>query len=278
MLLDADMRQTRATISLADVLPEIVALIAPDDRQLVRDALVVPAMYAKGGELGTLLATAPSACDFVIVEGIVLKQTRYAGRALELLGPGDVLAPPLTPTRQAQVRATSAYQAHGRATLAVIDGHFRAAARRWPQLSDVLHDRLACQTHRASAHLAILHIARAEDRIRALFNDLAERFGHVTPDGIKIDIDLTHDLIGQLIGSRRPTVTLALERLSVANELTKHRDGRWQLNTPRDPAMDTPHAVRDDSSGPSITSCSGSSSSSVASEPAHQSTKAAFRD
>jgi len=231
MLLDADMRQAGATISLADVWPEIVGLMAPDDRQVVRDTLVVPAMYAKGGELGTLLATAPSAFDFVIVDGIVLKQTHYAGRdSLELLGPGDVLAPPLTPTRQAEVRATSTYQAHGRATLAVIEGYFRAAARRWPQLSDVLHDRLARQTHRASAHLAVLHIARAEDRIRALFSDLAERFGHVTPDGIKIDVDLTHDLIGQLIGSRRPTVTLALERLSVANELTKHHDGRWQLN------------------------------------------------
>jgi CRP-like cAMP-binding protein len=116
--------------------------------------------------------------------GSCSKQTSYAGRnSLELLGPGDVLAPPLTPSRQVESRATSTYRAHGQASLAVIEDQFRTAARRWPQLSDVLHDRLARQTHRASMHLAILHIVRADDRVLALFCDLAERFGHVTATG-----------------------------------------------------------------------------------------------
>jgi hypothetical protein len=47
------------------------------------------------------------------------------------------------------------------------------------------------------------HLSRAEDRVLTLVSDLAERFGRVTPDGIVIDIDLTHDLIGQMIASRR---------------------------------------------------------------------------
>jgi CRP-like cAMP-binding protein len=222
------MRLTTSTISLVDLLPEIVEFISADERHEAPQALMVPSVRAEG-ELADVLSTAPS--DFVVVEGIVLKQMRYAGRdSLELLDPGDVLARP-TLARQAEARATTTYRTHGPATLAVIDEHFRAAARRWPELFDVLHDRLARQMHRASMHLAVLHVAPAEDRVRALFSDLAERFGHVTPDGIVIDVDLTHDLIGQLIGSRRPTVTIALERLATADQLTRREDGLWQLNT-----------------------------------------------
>jgi CRP/FNR family cyclic AMP-dependent transcriptional regulator len=221
-----------STIPLTTVLPEITALIPAGERQLVEHVLHVPRLQVNGELADTLTAT-PTAFDFIVADGVVLKQTRYADRnSLELLGPGDVLAPPLTPSRQLETRATSTYQAHGQVSLAVIEDRFRTAARRWPQLSDVLHDRLARQTHRASMHLAILHIARADDRVLALFSDLAERFGHVTNDGIVIDVELTQRLIGQLIGSRRPTVSRALEDLSTTGTLTRTSDNRWMLNVP----------------------------------------------
>jgi CRP/FNR family cyclic AMP-dependent transcriptional regulator len=221
-----------STIPLTTVLPEIMKLIPAGERQLAEQVLHVPRLQVDG-ELADMLTATPTAFDFIVADGVVLKQTRYAGRnSLELLGPGDVLAPPLTPSRQLESRATSSYQAHGQASLAVVESRFRAAARRWPQLSDVLHDRLARQTHRASMHLAILHIARADDRVLALFCDLAERFGQVTSDGIMIDVELTHDLIGQLIGSRRPTVTVALDELSTTGALIRTSDERWMLNAP----------------------------------------------
>jgi CRP/FNR family transcriptional regulator, cyclic AMP receptor protein len=221
-----------STVRLTTVLPEITALIPAGDRQLLDQVLRVPSLHVDGDLADTLTAT-PTAFDFIVADGVVLKQTRYAGRnSLELLGPGDVLAPPLTPSRQLESRATSSYQAHGQASLAVIEDRFRTAARRWPQLSDVLHDRLARQTHRASMHLAMLHLARAEERVLALFCDLAERLGHVTSDGIVIDVKLTHELIGRLIGSRRPTVSRALEELSTTGTLTRTRNDRWMLNAP----------------------------------------------
>jgi CRP/FNR family cyclic AMP-dependent transcriptional regulator len=218
-------------ILLPEMLPEIAARIPPGDHELAHQVLSVPALRATNGPLDDVLATTPTAFDFIIVDGIVLKQTSYAGRqALELQGPGDVLAPPLTPSRQIESPAVSSYHAHGEVLLAVLEERFRMAARRWPGLSDVLHDHLARQTHRASMHLARLHLSRAEDRILTLFSDLAERFGRVTPDGIVIDIDLTHDLIGQMIASRRPTVSLALEQLSHARQLTRSAGGQWNLN------------------------------------------------
>jgi CRP/FNR family transcriptional regulator, cyclic AMP receptor protein len=101
--------------------------------------------------------------------------------------------------------------------------------RRWPRLADFLHDRLGRQTHRSSMHLAMLHEPRAEDRVIALFADLAERFGHVTADGILIDLPLSHEIIGRLIGSRRPTVTIALQQLAADGVLERLEDNRWKL-------------------------------------------------
>lgn len=219
-------------ISLLDVLPEIAPTIPPADRELAERALMVPRLLARDVDLAMTLAhTGEDGFDFLIVEGIVLKETRLSNRAaLELLGPGDVLGPPLNAIRQMESRAVSRYVAHGAVTLAELGARFRAAARRWPGLSDVLLDRLARQTHQASMHLAMLHLSRIEDRVVALFSDLAERFGHMTSEGAIIDLDLTHEVIGRLVGSRRSTVTLALQDLAAHGTLDRRTDGRWVLD------------------------------------------------
>ena len=35
----------------------------------------------------------------------------------------------------------------------------------------------------------------------------------MTPDGVVVPLQLTHEALGQLVGARRPTVTLALKML-----------------------------------------------------------------
>lgn len=224
-----------STISLARLLPDVIARIPEGDRVLAERALIAPKLSARGADLIAVLdAAPPDAFAFLLVEGVVLKETTLATRsALELLNSGDILAPTLSEPRQEGLRAVSRYLAHGPVSLAVLGGRFRAASRRWLELGDDLHDRLARQTHRASAHLAMLHASRVEDRIALLFEDLGERCGRVTPDGIAIDISLTHDLIGRLVGAQRPTVTLALQTLAGAGALCRVGRDRWMI--PHDP-------------------------------------------
>jgi CRP/FNR family transcriptional regulator, cyclic AMP receptor protein len=220
------------SLALSRVWPEIDDRIPEEDRELAARVLRVPLMVAGAEDtLSELIAAAaPTAFDFLVVEGVVLKETVLAARsALELLGPGDVLAPPLTVPQQAESPAVSRYVAHGRAVLAVLDGRFTQAARRWPALATLLHDRLGRQTHRASMHLALLHQPRAEDRVISLFTELGERFGRMTPDGVVIELDLTHEVIGRLIGAQRPTVSLALTALAATGALTRSASGRWRM-------------------------------------------------
>lgn len=221
---------TSRAVSLATLLPDAIAAIAEDERALAERALRTPELSGSDGDLRDVLAAAPGAFGFIVVEGVVLKETVLATRsALEMLNAGDILAPPLGEDRQEESRATSRYLAHGPVTLAALGPRFRAASRRWPPVADDLLDRIARQAHRASAHLAMLHVSRVEERIALLFADLSERCGRVTPDGVLIDISLTHKLIGGLVGAQRPTVTLALQTL--ADEGALHRVGadRWVI-------------------------------------------------
>jgi CRP-like cAMP-binding protein len=141
--------------------------------------LVVPRIAARDEDLtDAIAASAQTALDFVVVDGVVVKETTLASRpALELLGPGDVLAPPLTAARQIESQAVSRYLADGVVVLAVLDERFRRAVRRWPGLADVLYDWLGRQTHRASMHVAMLHLPRVEDRVVALSPTWASAWG-----------------------------------------------------------------------------------------------------
>ena len=71
--------------------------------------------------------------------------------------------------------------------------------------------------------------ARVEDRLLALFWHLADRWGRVLPDGVRIELPLTHETIGHLIGARRPTVTLGLSALRGEGLLRRQVDGAWLL-------------------------------------------------
>lgn len=218
-------------IALFRALPEIADAVPPEERPLADRVLVAPLLFACDQDLAEVLSRAPrGVLGFVVVDGVVLKETTFATRsALELLGPGDVLAPPLSALRQVDSRAVSRYLAHGPVSLAALDSRFKQAARRWPELSDVLHDRLGRQTHRASMHLAMLHLPRVEDRVVALFSDLAERFGRMTGNGVVIDVRLTHEIVGRLVGSRRPTISLALQILDADGILSRVEGDRWRL-------------------------------------------------
>ena len=218
-------------VSLLRVWPEIAGSLAPEERGVAERALVAPLVRARDEDLAAALAVEPGdAFDFLLVEGTVLKETRLASSsALELLGPGDVLAPPLSATRQLEFRAASRYLALGDASIATLGVWFERVAMRWPQVSGFLHRQIAEQAHRASMHLAMLHLPRAEDRILALFADLGERFGRVTPDGILINLPLNHELIGRLTASRRSTATLALKNLYHQGLIARLADNSWKL-------------------------------------------------
>jgi CRP-like cAMP-binding protein len=64
---------------------------------------------------------------------------------------------------------------------------------------------------------------RHVDRVRQKLLQLARQFGRVSPDGIRIEFPLTHDLLAEMVASARETVTRALDQLQRSGFLA--RDG-----------------------------------------------------
>jgi CRP/FNR family cyclic AMP-dependent transcriptional regulator len=106
--------------------------------------------------------------------------------------------------------------------------------------------KLIGRTLRRSRWLAILltisSMPRVDARVQALLWHLADRWGHVTLDGVVVPVRLTHDMIGRLVGAHRPSVTTALSELSRAGRISRLPHG-WLLRGDP-PAASVPQSPR----------------------------------
>ena len=165
----------------------------------------------------------------LLIRGLLTHETTIAGRrSADLLGPGDVFHP--WRSFDAAIPGTARWASGSTALVAVLDARFIAAARRWPRLYLVIHDRMADQLDRAAARAAIMGLPRVEQRVLGLLWQLAERWGKVHPEGVVLDLALTHELIGQLVGAQRPTVSLAIRALADDDLLRRTDEGAWLLD------------------------------------------------
>ena len=76
--------------------------------------------------------------------------------------------------------------------------------------------------------MAISQQPRLDDRLWMLFWELADRHGKVHPDGVHVDLPLTHEVLSHLCGARRPSVSSALTKLAEQGRLERNGRG-WVL-------------------------------------------------
>ena len=83
---------------------------------------------------------------------------------------------------------------------------------------------------------------RHSERVRQTLLQLAGTYGRVAPRGIRIDFPLTHQLLADMVGSARETVSLALAELAREGFLHRHhrdyiiRVGPHELRSPSAPS------------------------------------------
>jgi Crp-like helix-turn-helix domain len=144
----------------------------------------------------------------LVVEGgfVVLRATSPLVRSMITCeaAKGSVLLPPsaeeaLFGLDRSQIRAISADRCEKLLSLPT------AAGRVVEELTSAL-----AQRQEAIANLAS---TRHIERVRRKLLQLAREYGHVVPDGIRIDFPLSHALLAEMIGSSRETVTRAIDEL-----------------------------------------------------------------
>ncbi|MBS1868339.1 MAG: Crp/Fnr family transcriptional regulator [Actinobacteria bacterium] len=220
------------TIRLLDYDPELGATLRPERREEARRSAQATLV-----EIGRGVRTArelsgnrEAAYGVLLLDGLVNRAVVLDGVvSAQLLGRGDLVhvrdqrGEPLveTATRWIVLEPIAA---------ALLDERFLLSVRRWPEVVAALFERLAAQDERREIHRALSQLPRVEDRIHALLWMLAERWGHVTPQGVTLHLRLTHELIGQLVGAKRPTVSLALKELEERGTVHRRPDGGWSLD------------------------------------------------
>ena len=85
--------------------------------------------------------------------------------------------------------------------------------------------------------VAIALEPRVERRLLLKLRQLAERWGRVTPDGIRLDLRLTHQELANMVGAVRESVTIALGRLASAGEI-EVRNRTLLIRLPEDVALE----------------------------------------
>jgi hypothetical protein len=206
--------------------------IPAEERRMAAKLIVLPRLDLLIGEW---TATPPTGgrgpvTGAVVMSGLLARDALLGGRtATQLLGPGDVFGP--WKANDGLLPCGVRWWVHEPVTLSVLDGRFAVAARRWPALALELQDRLLARADQLSSIAAILQLSRVEDRVLALLWHLADRFGRVTTTGVVVPLRLTHEFLGQLVGARRSTVTLAIRDLESANLLDRSDDQGWILDS-----------------------------------------------
>jgi hypothetical protein len=163
--------------------------------------------------------------DGVLAREVVLGDTV----STELLGPGDILRPWHVEGPPHLLEVTIRWNALSAVRLGLLDRRAATTLCRYPEIGAVIVDRLSERAQRLAITQAISQLNRVDRRLLALFWHLAERWGRVAREGIAVPLVLSHRLIGELVGARRPTVSTALADLARDRQLVRRDDGTWLL-------------------------------------------------
>jgi CRP/FNR family cyclic AMP-dependent transcriptional regulator len=165
---------------------------------------------------------------FLVLGGLLGRRVLVPerGRSLELLGSGDVF-------RAWQEDSPSfseiAWTVIEPASIATLDGEFKARAREMPELMELFAERAHRRSRRLAVSAAIANTVGVEERLLLLLWQLAELWGRKASEGALLPYRLSHQTLAELVGARRPTVTLALRSLAERDAVRRGDSGGWIL-------------------------------------------------
>jgi CRP/FNR family transcriptional regulator, cyclic AMP receptor protein len=238
---------SRRSVALLDVDPELGDGMTPERFAIARHEIrAVPLLLRRGewspGEAGSLNC---SQVGLLVLDGVLARELLLEDMvSTELLGPGDFIRP-WTDEEPSLLRQRVRWQVLAEARVAVLGRSFTKALHRYPELSEALTDRALARSQRLATTQAISHLNSVERRVCALLWHLAERWGRVTGDGIVVPLTLSHRLLGELIGARRPTVSTALAALDRQGKVRRREDATWLLTgePPGTPSAQVPRLI-----------------------------------
>jgi CRP/FNR family cyclic AMP-dependent transcriptional regulator len=217
---------------LLDLDPDLGQLLDGERLEAARRDLRVAIHSLESGpwEVEKLSGTSPDHIGLLVVDGILAREILVSDTvSTELLGPGDVVRPWRLHDGETLLRHSVRWNVLSRSRIALLDRRFAAQLAAFPEVNAAVIDRVNERALRLGVTQAISQMNRVDRRLLALFWHLAERWGRMTAGGVALPMTLSHRMLGQLIGARRPTVSTALGELAKEGEIVRRDDGTWLL-------------------------------------------------
>ena len=164
----------------------------------------------------------------LITHGFIARALHLDARAsVELLGPGDLLRP--WDEAESLLPIDTTWHVLSAVRAIALGPAFALQVRDFPEVTNALLSRVHGRAQRLAESQAIAHTTTVRERLHAMLWHLADRWGRVTTSGVVVPLTLSHRMLAELVGARRPTVSAALAELAQADVLVRRGDGTWLL-------------------------------------------------
>lgn len=210
--------------------PDLGIGIDPGEWELAVQAAIAPTFQFGRGPWKFFPPPDRVALGALILAGMIVVQIDAGARShIELLGEGDVVSPWAGAGEQLAIPSALNASVVTDARIALLDGRFAVRTARWPQIAAALMQRLIIRTRRLSLQAAINAVSRIDERLELTLWQLAYRFGHVTRDGIVLELPITHSQMAEVLAAQRPSVSSAATRLQARGQVVRTARHRWLL-------------------------------------------------
>jgi CRP/FNR family cyclic AMP-dependent transcriptional regulator len=210
--------------------PDLAEAVPAANRARATDELIAPIAHLRRGRWnGEQPALTHDGIGLLVLDGLLIRRVGVDGRfGAELLGEGDVLRPWHGEDAPPTLPQTTGWRVLEDVRVAVLDMRVAQRIGRYPELIGRLVGRALERSRNLTVNMAIIHQRRVDIRLLMLFWHLAGRWGHVRTDGVALRLRLTHTVLADIVGARRPTVSTALSDLA-AQGLLRFDDVTWLL-------------------------------------------------
>ena len=222
----------RRAVRLLDELPELAISLDDEARCIASGQITALAYDLHPGwwDPRAVSLEADSGLGLLVTKGLLTRDVTVAGtRASELIGSGDLLRPLDYDWDEAPVPFLISWSVLEPARVIVLDARVANITAQWPDVYAGILRRGVKRAQTVAALLAVGHLTGVDVRLLVLFWSLADRFGHTTREGVIVPLRLTQEILGRLIGAKRPPVSHALKRLALERHLVRRPEGGWLL-------------------------------------------------
>lgn len=222
---------SQESVLVLDEDPSLGDVVPPEARERARRASVAAVLSRPAGPWGGGRDSqiARGGFGLLVLDGVLVRRVGVGGRfGAELLAAGDLLRPWQHEGAAEVLPFEMAWRIVAPLRIAVLDARWAGRMAPFPDVAGELIGRALDRSRRLATLMAISQQPRLDRRVWLLFWELADRHGRVRPDGVHLDVPLTHELISHLAAARRPSVSGALARLAEGGLV--RRSGRsWVL-------------------------------------------------